>query len=199
MMEGRATASVEDLPKSPGVKIIRAGDESAWRDGYRLLAEAKEIYASERERGYADGLTAANQEAAKLVNQTAAKVDNYLASLDKDVAKLAFDIVQRIFNEFDDKELVARAAYNALADFREAKSVQIKVHPSAEDHVREVLSSYGYGHNRGTPSVIVETDDELGKASCILSTEFAIIEATIETQLAAIADAMGVPQRKPAP
>lgn len=199
MMEDRAPVSVEDLPKSPGVKIIRAGEESAWRDGYRLLEEAKKIYASERERGYADGLNAANQEAATLVHQTAAKVDNYLASLDKDVAQLAFNIVQRIFSEFDNEELVARAAYNALADFREAKSVQIKIHPCAEDHVRNVLASYGSGHHQGAPAIIIETDDELSQGSCILSTEFAIIEATIETQLAAIAEAMGIPQRKSNP
>ena len=191
--------SVADLPKAPGVKIIRAGEENAWRDAYRLMAEVKQIYASERERGYADGMAAASEEAAKLVSQTVAQVDRYLASLDKEVGELALGIVRRILSEFDDAELVARATYRALTDFREAKAIRIKVHPSVEPKVKEMLATRIGENAHGAPLVTIETDEDLSEESCVLSTEFAVIEATVETQLAAIAEAMGLPQRKTAP
>ncbi|WP_170937010.1 MULTISPECIES: type III secretion system stator protein SctL [Rhodomicrobium] len=182
----------KELPRAPGVKIIRAGEENAWRDAYALLAEAKNAHAVERARGYAEGMAAASKDAGKLVAETAAKVDNYMASLEKEVGRLAFDIVRRVLSEFDDAELVARAARNALADFRDAKSVRLKIHPSAEAQVRRSLLAWA-GERGGEPlPVSVETDDELDRRACILATEFAVVEATVDTQLAAIAEAMGL-------
>ena len=197
-MPEETAAAQSDLPKAPGVKIIRAGEEAAWRDGFRFLAEVRTLQAAERAKAYAEGKAAGNLEAGKLVAETSAKVQKYMASLDKEVAQLAFDIVRRILSEFDDRELVARAARNALADFREAKSVTVKVHPSAEIHVRRAITDLiGSGGEEGF-AVSIETDTDIGERICVLSTEFAVVEATVETQLAAIAQAMGLAPAKAA-
>ena len=188
-------AARDDLPKAPGVKIIRAAEESAWRDGFRFLTEVRTLQAAERAKAHAEGKAAGSLEAAKLVAATSAKVQDYMASIDKQVAQLAFDIVRRILSEFDDRELVARATRNALADFREAKSVTIKVHPSVENHVRRAIADIVRASGEDGAAVSVETDTELGERICILSTEFAVVEATVETQLAAIAQAMGLAPR----
>lgn len=197
-MQDQQPSAPKELPNAPGVKIIRAGEESVWRDGYRFLAEAKDIYAAERDRGYAEGMLAAKSDAAKLVAETSGKVDRYLASLEGEVARLAFDIVRRVLSEFDNAELVAKAARNALADFREAKSVRIRVHPSAESHVRAAIETYAGENGHGAPSVVIEADEEIGETACVLSTEFAVVDATIEAQLTAMAAAMGLGKAKPA-
>lgn len=191
-MQDQTVTHLNELPKAPGVKIIPASAENAWLDGYRFLSEAEEAYVAERTRGYADGLMAARQQASKLVIETAERVDRYLASLDKEVAKLAFDIVRRVLADFDDAELVARAARAALSDFREAKAVRLRIHPSAETQVRRMLADSIGTPSPQSPTVIIELDHDLDKKSCILSTEFAVVEATIETQLGAIAQAMGL-------
>jgi type III secretion protein L len=191
-MQNHGRGFAEDLPKAPGVKIIRAQEESAWRDGYRFLDEARKAYEAERTRGYAEGMAAASREASKLVVDTTAKVDRYIASLEKQIARLSFDIVRRILSEFDDAELVARAARNALADFREAKAIRIRVHPSAEAEMRRMLAQHGLDRTGEPVAFTLETDDELGARACILSTDFVIIEATVDSQLAAIAQAMGL-------
>jgi len=195
-MPDKAAAAPSDLPKAPGVKIIRAAEEAAWRDGFRFLAEVRTLQAAEREVAHAEGMASGNLEASKLVVQTTAKVQKYMASLDKQVAQLAFDIVRRILSEFDNRELVARAARNALADFREAKAVTIKVHPSAENHVRRAIGDLVGGGGDESFAVSIEADPEIGEGICVLSTEFAVVEATIETQLAAIAQAMGLAPAK---
>lgn len=197
-MQDKAAAASRDLPKAPGVKIIRAAEEGAWRDGFRFLAEVRTLQVEEREAAYAEGIAAGRLEASKLVTQTTAKVQKYMASLDKQVAQLAFDIVRRILSEFDDRELVARAARNALADFRDTKSVTIKVHPSVEHHVRRAIADLAGGVGDERFAVSVEADPEIGESVCVLSTEFAVVEATIETQLAAIAQAMGLAPAKAA-
>ena len=184
----------QDLPKAPGRKIIRAGEVNAWIDGYRFLAETQDAHAAERAKGYAEGMAAAQESAGRLVTETAAKVDLYLASLEQDVARLAFDIARRVFSEFDARDLVARAAQNALADLREAKSVRLRIHPNAEPRVAAMLAARP---QPTSPAVVVQTDQDLDETACILSTEFAIIEATVETQLAAIAEAMRINIDKP--
>lgn len=192
-MSEDGAAALDDLPKAPGMKIIPAAQESAWRDGFRFLAEVRTLQAAERAKAHAEGRTAGSQEASRLVAETSAKVQKYLASLDKQVAQLAFDIVRRILSDFDDRDLVARATRSALADFREAKSVTVKIHPSAEPHVRRAIAGLiGMAGEEG-PGVMIETDPEIGEGVCVLSTEFAVVEATIDTQLAAIAKAMGLP------
>jgi type III secretion protein L len=193
------TGARRDLPRAPGTKIIRAAEDGAWRDGFRFLAQVRALEAEERAKGFAEGKAAGSLEASKLVVETNAQVHRYMASLDKQVAQLAFDIVQRVLGEFDDAELVARAARAALADLREAKAVTIKVHPSAEHRVSRAIADVVQAAGEENLAVSIETDAELSEKSCVLSTELAVVEATVETQLAAIAQAMGVSTMKAAP
>jgi type III secretion protein L len=188
-----------DLPKAPGTRIIRAAEESAWRDGYRFLAEVNRFVDAERAKGFAEGRAEGLREASRLVLETSRKTDRYLASLEQEIAGLAFDIVRRVLSEFDGVELVARSARDALADFRNAKAVRVRVHPGAEGHVRKMLFDHQARNGQSVVSLTVEADPLLAPFDCILSTDFAVIEATIETQLAAIAAAMRSPPGTGAP
>jgi len=178
-----------ELPKGPGSKIVRAKDQPAWTEGYRFLEEAKRGHAEERQRGYAEGKAAGAQEAAQLLAATAAKVDSYIAGLDGQIAGLALDIVKRILGEFDEKELVAHAAATALADFRREKALKLAVHPSAEAYVRDIVARR---LPRAGLTVTVEGDPALGLTDCLLSSEFAVVNASIETQLRTIARVLGL-------
>jgi type III secretion protein L len=195
-------ASLDDLPTGPGVRILRAARADAWQDGYRFLAEAsqtaeqikraaRDVYSTERTRGYADGRAEGAQEATRLVTETAAKVDRYLATLDLEVARLVIDIVRRILGEFDAVDLVSRAAMQAITDFRREKALKITVHPEVLERVRAALPAALSDGSLG-PSVTIESDPHLGKQACVVSTEFAVVDASVETQLSAIADALGV-------
>lgn len=178
------------LPKAPGVKIIRKSDEAAWRDGYRLLAQAKEIYESERAKGFAEGKATGAREAAKLVIEAAEKVDRYLGSLDQEVAALAMEIVRRILGHFDQTNLVAQVTAQAIADLRNEKTLKITVHPSAVQKVTEAVAASG----RQT-SIQVDSDPASTLDRCLITSEFAVVDASIETQLAAISAALGLPDQ----
>jgi type III secretion protein L len=179
-----------DLPKAPTAKIIRAAEETAWRNGFTFLAEAQRLQAAERALGFAEGRSAGAKDASVLVVETAAKVDRYLASLDGELAGLAFEIIRRVLQDFDDAELVARAARTALAELREAKAVLVQVHPSAEAAARRALADHLSGAETSPPLIAIEADPGLDPRGCVLSTEFAVIDASVEAQLAAIAEAM---------
>jgi type III secretion protein L len=185
-----------ELPKSPTRKIVRAADQQAWQDGFGFLEEATRVYASEKERGYREGKLAGASEASVLVAEAAASVDRYLASLDKQMAALALDVVRRILGQFDNHELVARAATAALADFRRDRALKLTVHPSNEAHVRNYLNGRLV---RPDLTVTVETDPSFGPTACVVASEFATVNAGIDTQLEAIARAFGLSDAKSAP
>jgi type III secretion protein L len=196
-MADTTTTHPHMLPKAPSAKIIRAAEESAWRDGFQFLAEAQRVQAAERAKGYAEGRAAGAKDASVLLLNTADEVARYMATVEPQLARLAFDIVRRVLGEFDDAELVARAARTALAEFREAKAVTIRVHPDAQQHVQNTLFDVFMGDDT-TPAVTIEADPRLDPRGCVLATDIAVVDASIETQLAAIAEAMKQPAQEPA-
>jgi type III secretion protein L len=192
--EGRALGN---LPRGPGLNIVRAAEADAWRDGYRFLAaasrESEQIrqaataaYAQERARGYADGAAEGTQESTRLVSDTVIKVDRYLATLDQQIATLVMDIVRSVLGEFDAVDLISRAATRAIADFRREKFLTVTVHPEVLARMRTAIAA----HENLGPAVTVQGDSRLDKGACVVASEFAVIDASIETQLAAIADAL---------
>jgi type III secretion protein L len=194
------------LPTGPGRKILRTAEADAWRDGYRFLAaataaaeqirqDADAVYRARYAQGYADGRAEGARESTRLVSDTAAKVDRYLAGLDRDIARLVIDIVRRILGEFDAIDLVLRSANRAVADFRREKSLKVTVHPEALDRARAAFAG-PEGHGLG-PSITVEADPRFDRAACTVSTEFAVVDAGIEEQLAAIMDAFNIGKEPP--
>jgi type III secretion protein L len=195
-MQHREAAN-DALPTGPGSRIIRAPDAEAWERGInfylqvrqqaeRVEAAARSAYDAERARGYADGKAEGEHEAARLVIETVAAVDRYLARLEQDVAGLAMSVVRRAIGEVDMPDLVARAAAQAVPDFRRSKWLKVTVHPDAAERVsraiKELIGDPGFG-------CTVEADNKLEPGACILANEVATIDAGIETQLAAFSDA----------
>jgi type III secretion protein L len=199
MSELRQT-SVGILPDGPGRRILRAAEADAWSDGYRFLAaasaaadrtrqEADAVYQARYAKGYEDGRAEGEREATRLMSDTTAKVDRYLAGLDREIARLAIDIVRRVLGEFDAIDLVLRAASRAITDFRREKSLKVTVHPEALERARAALATDGGGIG---PSITVDADPRLEKMACVVASEFAVVDASIDTQLAAIMEGFNI-------
>jgi type III secretion protein L len=192
-MAGQNPKSPDDLPAEPGSRILRAADVDAWRDGYGFLAAAREAaataeenarraYDSAYEKGFAEGRAAGAIEASRLVRDTTLAVDRYLAKLEKDIGTLALSIVRRVIGEIDVAERVAHAAVQAMTEFRHEKNLRIAVHPGAVGHISAALAALPQDDQ---PAVTVEPDPALDEGACILVSDFAIVDASIEVQLRA--------------
>jgi type III secretion protein L len=188
--------SPDDLPTEPGSRILRAADVEAWREGYRFLALARETAARAEEsarsaydaaykKGFAEGQAAGAIEANRIVREAALAVDRYLGGLDKEISSLALKIVRRVIGALDVADLVARAATQALTEFRQEKNIRIAVHPAAADRVSSALGAFGQD-DRSAVTVTVQPDPALGKDACILVSDDAVVDATIEVQIGAI-------------
>jgi type III secretion protein L len=179
--------------------VINAKDVKAWRDAFEFLGEAEKhiadekklaeeaasrLYAAERARGYEDG----KAEATRLITETTLKVDRYLKSIEPQVAQLAMSVVQRVLGNFDTRDLVAAAAGHAVADMRREKQLTVTVHPGAVDSVSKELTRLGL---TGRVEVTVEGNPSLDPTACIIASDLAVVDASIQTQLTAISAAIG--------
>jgi type III secretion protein L len=183
--------SLDELPAEPGSRIVRAADAAAWQDGYRFLEAVREAagkveetaraaYTAAYEKGYADGRAAGAIEASRMVRDTTLAVDRYLARLENEIGALALSVVRRMFGDLDVTDLVGRAATRALAEFREEKNLRVTVHPAAADRVTAALAASNLA------PVTVESDPSLDEGACIVASDFAVVDASIDVQLRAL-------------
>ncbi len=183
-----------NLPNRPTGRIIKASSARVWLEGYSLLESAKvaaenqqtasrKAYGDSFAQGYEDGYSEGRTEATRLVHTTTARIDRYLGSLEKEITGVALDIVRRVLGTFDTGDLLARAARQALMDLRRSKYVRISVHPSMEQTVRRDLADLMA--NEEIP-LEIHGDPELSVDACILSSDLAVIDATLKVQLEAI-------------
>ncbi|MCF6099590.1 type III secretion system stator protein SctL [Mesorhizobium muleiense] len=188
------------VPRRPVARILRAAEACAWQDGHAFLDEARRdaqqlrdaarrAYAAEYAQGYEDGKARGDADAARLVSETAVKVDRYLGGLEAEIINLALDVVRRVLGEFDASMLVAKAAAQAVTDIRRAKYLKVRLHPASVNRVRDELNAVLRESDLGM-TVEIDADDTLATGACILSTDIAVIDASIEAQLDAIAAAI---------
>jgi type III secretion protein L len=135
-------------------------------------------------KGYAEGRAAGATEASRLVHDTTLAVDRYLAKLEGEIGALAVGVARRVLGELDITDVVARAAAQALAEFRQEKFVKVTVHPAAVDRVSTALAALVQGNGA---AVTVESDAALDQGACIVASDFAVVDASIEAQLHAFA------------
>lgn len=195
-----AAAPNHDLPTRPVGRVLRAAEATAWQEGFafreaakresaELRDAARKAYASEYAQGYDDGLIAGSAEAVQLLTATTVSVDRYLEKLEGEVIDLALDVVRKMLGGFDAGTLVAKAARQAIADVRRAKYLRISVHPDMLDTVRTELNDMLAAGEIGF-SVEIEADGQLAHHACVVKTDAAVVDASIEGQLAALRSAL---------
>jgi type III secretion protein L len=192
---GSPTAQPPDrILGRPRGRIVKAAAAQAWMDGYAFLetakvaakeqqAAARKAYGDSYAQGYEDGRSEGVAEAARLVHATAAKVDQYLGSLENEIAGLALDIVARVLGPLDTGSVIAHAARQALADLRRSKYIKIAVNPAVETAVRNELADLVASE---TLPLEIQGDPELPPDACIVSSDIVVIDASIKVQLEAI-------------
>ncbi|MFD2055565.1 type III secretion system stator protein SctL [Mesorhizobium calcicola] len=194
---GKATDAV---PRRPYARILRAAEVRALQDGHAFLDEARRdaqqlrdaarrAYAAEYAQGYEDGKAQGDADATRLIGETAVKVDRYFGGLEAEVISLALDVVRRMLGEFDVGTLVAKVARQAVTEIRRAKYLKVRVHPASVDRVRDELDAVLRDSDLGM-TVEIDADDALAAGACIVSTDFAVVDASIDAQLQAIAAAL---------
>ena len=180
--------------------ILRAEDLLDWNKGRITLQEAQkraeeirqatEAEARDRRReAIEEGRRAGAEEATKLVAETTATIDRYLAGIEAQVADLVMETLEQIIGRLDDKELLLRAACQAVSKRRLDKRLTLYVAPAEAADLRLRLEQIFDGEDPHALPV-VQGDDKLPPGSCVVASAFGFIEAGVEAQLAAVKEGL---------
>nr|WP_239024667.1 FliH/SctL family protein [Sphingomonas corticis] len=100
-----------------------------------------------------------------------------------DLARLALEVVRRIAADLGAADMVAAMADRAAAGVAPDLAPTVRVHPDALAATRARLGE----------RVAVEADAALAPTDCVIATSLGEVHAGLETQLAALARAWGLP------
>ncbi|MCK9239987.1 HrpE/YscL family type III secretion apparatus protein [Desulfocurvus sp.] len=181
---------------APGTKIVKAADYARMAEANALLeearalyeritAEAHEIFEAQKARGYEQGLEEGRLEHAEKIFEVAAQSLDFFEKLEHSVVRIVTDALERIVGEMDDKDLILRVVRSGLAIARNERRVVVRVCPEQAPAV-EASSSELLRHFAGIRLLDVVADSRLKKNDCLVESEMGVVDAGVETQLAAL-------------
>ena len=159
--------------------------EQAHAKASETIAKAYEIYEAQKEQGYEDGLEEGRREHAQKIMDTALQTIDYFESMEKSIAGLVTQCLERVIGELDENELILKIVRSGLAVARNEKKVMVRVCPEEVKTVQEATSSLLQAYS-GISLLDIVADERLSKGACLIESELGVVDASITTQLEAI-------------
>ena len=153
---------------------------------------------TEYERGLADGQRqsdAQHQQDLSMLTEAARKFDAARSSLrqavDDEVITLAIQIASKVLHESAEfhREQIVMQAKAALGTVQESEGVLIQVHP-ADAAVLEAVRAELTGRQNVALKLTIEPVASLPRGSCLLHTATRLVDASLDTQLSRLGDAL---------
>jgi len=183
----------------PSVRVIPAAAYALWQEADALIeaaqadaaairAAARDAFDAERVRGHREGVEAARLEAAEQMITNVGSTIDYFEKVEQRMTELVLQCLRRIAAGFDDRQRVITVVRGALAAVRNQKQITLRIAPDRLDMLKaatdELLAAYpGIGYLDLVP------DSRLHGDACIVETEIGIVEASMESQIAALGKA----------
>lgn len=168
--------------------IVNAAKERA----DQLLADAEGIRQQARDEGYeagfAEGKAEASASAVRLLEESGAIGDR----LSEQAAHLALAIAGSVIGEHVkvEPETAKRMALKALQEAVVGETACVTVHPEDADLLRN--SVVELRRVSGGATLTIAADEAIGRGSCMVSTDFGEVDASIDGLLRAVAARLGV-------
>ncbi len=167
-------------------RILEAAESDA-----RRIREAAE---AERERLRAEAAACGRQEglarASAAIARGALERDRLLAAAEQELVRLAVAIAEKVLRRQVARDDVVELAACALAEARQRREVTLRIHPEDAEAVRgsqeRLLAALSRAH-----VLEVREDPGVARGGVVVETEAGVIDGQLETQLAAIAAALG--------
>jgi type III secretion protein L len=159
--------------------------EAAMREADGLRAAAQAEADAIREEARAAGLAKATEEIQDRLFEIVEASIGAISRTEARITDLALRIARRIIGDFEQAELTARVAMRALRLAAHSSLVRLRVAPEMVDATNARLTEIICGH---LPMSLVQVvpDERIHPGGCILETDAGLIDASIESQFAAI-------------
>lgn len=190
--------------------VLRAGEVPALRDAQQLRDELEGLRREQQARvqaacdaAHAEGLAAglhegraqARDEIAATLAALASTAARHEAQRRADVAALSLQVARKLLGELGDGERLAALAREAARDMLPAPRLTVRVHPERSDAVRAHLQRLAGRDSDSSMTFEVVADDGCAPDDCRIDTELGSADASLDQQLARLAQAWGVSGR----
>jgi len=155
----------------------------------RTASESRSAEQAAYTKGHAEGRTAGLAEIAAQHLQLQQTFADMLGSADRRAIHLALAIVARIAPRLEKQHLVTALIDAAVGEIQAEQFLQIRVHPDVVASVQAEAERWRQ-HYPGLQTVQCIADETLTPTGCVLQSEFGRVDAGLDEQLAAIADAL---------
>ena len=184
----------DTVTPSAGTRVLKASEAAVLLEANAVLDAARErvadmerkageAYERRREEGYRDGVEEGRLEHAEKVMETVLSSVEYIEGIEATLVNVVAVAVRKVIGEIDENERIVRIVRNAL-------HVTIRVAPADEKAVREGLASMLASVPGGASFLDVVPDARLERGACLLESELGVVDASLETQLKALENAL---------
>ena len=187
--EGFSLDSAKRLVKADEVATVSRAEEivsAAEAEAARILEEAKTRYEEEKVRGYEKGLADGKAEILQQKLALLGESIRYMESVEAEMGEVVMKALRKCVSDIGDEKLVYEVVHKAMnAVVRNQQQVTVRVSaemvPVVKARVTDLLKDF--------PAVnfieVVEDPRPQG-AACVVETATGMVEASIDSQLAAI-------------
>ena len=188
----------DTVTPSAGTRVLKASEAAVLLEANAVLDAARErvadmerkageAYERRREEGYRDGVEEGRLEHAEKVMETVLSSVEYIEGIEATLVNVVAVAVRKVIGEIDENERIVRIA---LVTVRNQQHVTIRVAPADEKAVREGLASMLASVPGGASFLDVVPDARLERGACLLESELGVVDASLETQLKALENAL---------
>ncbi len=182
--------------------MIRAKETKVLNQTAEFLAESQKAASAIREEaqgayerakiaGFEEGKRAGAEEAAKVVMDASFKLQTELSAMEQVLGEIAMEAVQKVLGHFDNRDLMARALREAITERQHEWGLTIRVVPHRVEEMEATLRDL-LGPQYDTAIRTVEGDAQLRSDSCVIVSQFGLVEIGLEQQLRALKEALGL-------
>ncbi|HEY0682015.1 MAG TPA: type III secretion system stator protein SctL [Steroidobacter sp.] len=157
----------------------------ARRAAEELRANLESEIEQARRRGYEAGLREARAELSAQIAETKAQLEHSFVSLEGRIVQTVLKAVQQILANTNDRTLLEPLIRRVLAQANSDTPLRLRVSAEQFDAANEAVSSL----LKEFPQVEwidVAKDPNASRGTCVLESEFGVIDGSIDTQLAAL-------------
>lgn len=160
----------------------------AQQQAEQIVSEAQEAFEAQQRRGYEEGLAQARLEQAEQMIETVARRIDYFAQVEGRMVDLVMEALQKIIDDFDDRQRIVLTVRKVLSVVRNQKQMTLRLCPQDVDTVK-AQASILLADYPGVGLLDIVADNRLKSGACILESEIGMVEASIDSQMQALRQA----------
>ena len=171
--------------------LLEAGSviDAARTEAARMERQARQLYEEKGRQGYQQGLLRAEEEYAERLCAAALGSAKTLRAMKSTMADIVVGAVKDMVSGIDPAQLFEAALRKVDLLVRDETFITVRVAPTQESAVRQVVAAIWVDRDAKQPIKIV-ADENLSEGACVIDTAAGVIEAGIESQIDALLRAL---------